>query len=247
MDSSHQTLLSEFRDSNNWNFERLAGDPDIHACMLWEYARQSNFMRELDSHWEEPCIQQLSIQERQRLFLFRASSVSPFPDTPWRKLETKTQEMFIKSAIPTQVFIHPAVETLASEIERVKTESRKKQSQYSFIEITPDTWSLNTNEEIRAFLHEKIVRLRPNDIPNPRTNGRRDRDMKIALRRLGAMRLIAAYPFKEAVKLGEENFPEQDWQNQEQWTRIRRCCEKKLRSLFLFLPPGEEKSSFAPW
>jgi hypothetical protein len=92
-------LLSEFRDAKkNWNFEGVTSDPDIHACMLWEYARQSNFMRKLESYWEEPCIQQLSIQERQRLFLFRASSVFPFPDTPWRELQTEAKERIIKSA-----------------------------------------------------------------------------------------------------------------------------------------------------
>jgi len=69
----------------------VTGDPDSHACMLWEYARQSNFMRKLESYWEEPCIQQLSIQERQRLFLFRAN-------TPWRELQTEAKERIIKSA-----------------------------------------------------------------------------------------------------------------------------------------------------
>jgi len=245
--SSPQTLLSEFGDSKNWNFEGLTDEHDIHACMLWEYARQSNFMRDLELRWEEPCIQQLSIQERHRLLPFRGSMVFPFPDTPWRKLQTKTKERFIKSAIPIQVFVHPAVESVAEEIERVKTESRKKQSQYRFIEITPDTWSLNTNEEIRAFFNEKIIGLRPIDIPNPQTPGRRYRDMKIALRRLGAMRLIAVYPFKEAVKLAEDNFPERDWKDREYWAGIRPNCKKKLRSLFPFLPPGEEERSFAPW
>jgi len=41
------------------------------------------------------------------------------------ELQTKTKERFIKSAIPIQVFVHPAVESVAEEIERVKTESRK--------------------------------------------------------------------------------------------------------------------------
>ena len=246
VDFSQQTLL-EFRDAKNWNFEGVTGDPDIHACMLWEYARQSNFMRELESHWEEPFIQQLSIQERQRLFPFRGSKVFPFPGTAWRNLLNKTKAIFIKSAIPIQVFVHPAVESVAEEIARVKTESREKQSQYRFIEITPDTWRLNTNEEIRALFQAKIIGLRPKDIPNPRTHGRRFKDMKIALRRLGAMRLIAVFPFKEAVKLAEENFPERDWKDRAYWARIRLDCEKKLRFLFPFLPPGEEKSSFVPW
>jgi len=61
------------------------------------------------------------------------------------------------------------------------------------------------------------------------------------------MRLMALYPSKVAMEKAEENLPEQDWQAPETWFRIRKCCEKKLRALFPFLPHGEENNGFASW
>jgi hypothetical protein len=255
---------SEFEAPENWNFEPLSLNDELHGILMWEYGRQSPFLRDLDWHWEEPCIQRLSIQERQRLWPFRQFTGSLFPEKPWRKLELKAKNIFLEHTSYPHLFVHPSVETVAEEAERILQEARdlqvnwklqetrnrqarEKLAQYCFIEITPDAWARFTNEEIRTFLHEKIISLRPKGIPNPRKNGKRFRDMKVALRRLGAMRLHALHPLSEAMKIAEKNFPEKNWQDKDTWRRIQKDCKLKLRQLFPFLPPGEEDICFPSW
>jgi len=268
--------VQEFKEGINWEFDSVKESNDIRACLLWEYARESKTLREIEYHWEEPLIQDLPLAKRRQLFPFRHPELFHFPDTPWQGLKIEVKKQIYRHFHAAPVVALQSVEMMEMEIDRIKskfiemidaeaeskrsgmTETEIKQIEmrrkkgaknYVFIEIDPETWSHFSNNDILAGIESKLSKIRPKDIPNPgkMRAGKKNIDKKAALLWLGAMRLRHCYQFKDAIDLAQNQLSERDWADTVCWDDACSNASRKLKELFPFLPHDEQPLCQRTW
>ena len=96
-------------------------------------------------------------------------------------------------------------------------------------------WGSFTDDEITTYFRRWVKANRPANVPAPNAQGRKLRDWRVALNRLGTMRALHAYSF------ADHRFPKALKERGEKHCyAARKLVLKKFNELFPFLPRGEK-------
>jgi len=161
---------------DEWNFfdERKVSNHELAACCLWEYARESNSIRDMariDPEWK-PFYQK------------------PFPDT-WQSLNPALRrKLSVQAAAQLQVAPFRVI--------NAEVPWTGKQSRHTRIEIN---WTSYTDGEIASCFKAWVKANRPPDIAEPTKRGHKPRDWRASLERLGIMRLMHYHSFDEMTAI----------------------------------------------
>jgi hypothetical protein len=103
-------------------------------------------------------------------------------------------------------------------------------------------WRIFTNEEIVQSFRKWVKENRPKDISGPNDKGHKARDWRVALERLGMMRLLHIYPLSEMEAGCAEG-----WKlyRRREWYKERRRAGELFRALFPFLSKTDRPLSWA--
>jgi hypothetical protein len=102
-------------------------------------------------------------------------------------------------------------------------------------------WDFFTNEEICQAFAEWVARNRPAERPAPDHRGHRLYDFRVALRRLGIMRLMHRCPLSKM-----KTWCPAAWERYQRakWVKERQRAAETFRKLLPFLPTGEKPLSW---
>ena len=102
-------------------------------------------------------------------------------------------------------------------------------------------WDLHTNEEICAAFAQWVSQNRPTEMPTPDRRGQRLYDIKVALRRLGIMRLLHRCPLSQMA-----GWCPAAWKRygKFEWFKERKRAGETFRKLIDFVPAPENPLSW---
>jgi hypothetical protein len=276
-----------------WNFDDIP-ESELRACVYWEYARESGFLRDLKNRCQSPETRQMTnaqawkwvgfdIEKVQALgpvnevflrgFFFSPTedrSEGRHPDAPpingrfpcpWQDLPA--DERACRSKIREERESIPLVpferafgffaRELANHIERQQRENTHGPktpvpvpvSEKLFfaggaeIGLFQIEWGSYTNEELRAGFGRWVAANRPPKSPPPDHRGEKPRDLRVALDRLGMMRLRHRYGWREmATRCPEARRAFADYE----WSKERQKAEKMFQKLFPTFPKEKPRS-----
>jgi hypothetical protein len=217
---------------NEWNFfyKQRVSDAELAACRLWEYARESNSIRDMariDPDWNpfyrEPFPdpwQSLTTAQRRKLSLLASVQlrVSPFrvisAAVPWSGKQAR-QNWLVTPDGTQRIVNKDGVEVLCAEID----------------------WQTCTDKQILQSFGEWVKANRPRDIGKPTKRGHDPDELQASLERLGIMRLMHCHSFDE---IGE--IVPAEWLDKEKYSTKAECLKERhkaiddFHSLFPFLP-----------
>jgi hypothetical protein len=101
-------------------------------------------------------------------------------------------------------------------------------------------WATFTDEEIASCLRGWVKKNRPEQIPAPNRQGKKLSDWRVALNRLGLMRVLHEFTF------ADHRFPKAlKNRGEKHCYAARKCAAKKFRELFPFLPQSDKPRSWS--
>ena len=280
-------------DPVEWDFENVP-DSELEACALWEYARESAWMRDLKQRCEDPVFWTMSnlpahefvgkdIERVQSSW--EASHVlchGLFTGNPGPDLDSEGNHKPVPLSRPALCFPCPWQYLPLPERERrgnipsVRDEHRfvpfqrghwgtarwlVEYGEASVGKVQPDIpgrpgwrpgqsilfagaemgifeigWDFYTNDEICKAFAKWVSENRPPEQPAPSSQGKRDYDSRVALRRLGMMRLLHRCPLTEMPQWCPAAWKLYEKAN---WFKERQRAGVTFNKLLYFLPSWE--------
>jgi len=252
-------------DPTEWNFEKV-DTGELVAATLWEYARESQFIRDtikLYVEWQKAgCrndapgyaalnaalgklnaplgkIQTTNLAgNRQALYVMLAPENDPdsFP-ARWQSLRPEAKAARLE-VIASWPILHLVEPVRRSPISLIGNTGN---GENLLIEIA---WKQYTDKQIIEAMPAFLKTNRPTTMPEPSERGHKPKDWATALRDLGVMRLL------NDVELGnmKRRYPDAwklyhdqaGWKDRTYWYQARRRAIEHFHSLLPLLPEGEQ-------